>query len=92
VGDEVVRVETMKVDGQKIVRVEKELDLGTATVAKKQTERPANAPTLRRPGEDMPDSNPANPSSTPPVAPLPQPTGPDTGPGPNWIPSPATER
>jgi hypothetical protein len=88
VGDEVVRVETMKVDGEKIVRVEKEIDLGTATVAKQQTDRPANAPTLRRPGEEMPDSNSSNPTNTPPLNPPPQPTGPDTGPGPNWVPSP----
>src|SRR5271157_3973288 len=83
VGDEVVRVETMKVSGEKIVRVEKEVDLG-ATVAKEQEERPANAPTLRRPGEDMPASNPANPSSVPPMAAPPAPTGPGTDPGPNW--------
>jgi len=89
VGDEVVRVETMKVDGQKIVRVEREVDLGAATVAKKQAERPANAPTLRRPGEEMPDSNPANPSGTPPVAPVPPPSGPGSDPGPNWILLPA---
>ncbi len=69
VADEVVRVETMKVDGQKIVRVDREVDLGTATVANKQEARPANAPTLRRPGEEMPDSNPSRPSSVPPVAP-----------------------
>ncbi len=84
VGDEVVRVETMKVDGQKIVRVEKEVDLAAPTVAKKQGDRPATAPTLRRPGEEMPESNPANPSSTPPMAPIPPPAGPGTGPGPNW--------
>lgn len=89
VGDEVVRVETMKVDGQKIVRVEKEVDLGSPTVAKKQEERPANAPTLRRPGEEMPESDRANPSSVPPVAPVPPPSGPDSGPGPNWSSSPA---
>ena len=84
VGDEVVRVETMKVDGQKIVRTEKEVDLGAPTVAKKQEERPANAPTLRRPGEEMPESTPAvNPSSVPPLG-APQPTGPDTNPPPNW--------
>jgi hypothetical protein len=83
VGDEVVRVETMKVGGQKIVRVEKEVDLGEPTIAKKQEDRPANAPTLRRPGEEMPESNPANPSSTPPIA-SPPPTGPGTDPGPNW--------
>jgi hypothetical protein len=84
VGDEVVRVETMKVDGQKIVRVEKEIDLGAATVAKKQEDRPANAPTLRRPGEDMPESNPANPSRMPPMSSPPPPTGPGSDPGPNW--------
>jgi hypothetical protein len=83
VGDEVMRVETMKVDGQKIVRVEKEVDLGEATVAKKR-ERPPNAPTLRRPGEEMPDSSPANPSSTPPMAPAPPPSGPGSDPGPHW--------
>ena len=84
VGDEVVRVETMKVDGQKIVRVEKEVDLGGPTVAKKQEERPASAPTLRRPGEEMPESSPANPSSMPPMAAPPAPTGPGSDPGPNW--------
>jgi hypothetical protein len=89
VGDEVVRVEIMKVDGQKIVRVEKEVNLGAPTVAKKQEERPANAPTLRRPGEEMPESDRATPSSVPPVAPVPPPSGPDSGPGPNWRSSPA---
>jgi len=85
VGDEVVRVESMKVNGEKIVRVEKEVDLGAATVAKKQEERPANAPTLRRPGEEMPESAPANPSSGPPMAPVPPPSGPGSGPpSPNW--------
>jgi hypothetical protein len=83
VGDEVVRVETMKVDGQKIVRIEKEVNLGEPTIAKKQEERPANAPSLRRPGEEMPESNPANPSRTP-VMGAPQPTGPGKDPGPNW--------
>jgi hypothetical protein len=83
VGDEVVRVETMKVDGQKIVRVEKEVDLGTPTVARKQEDCPATAPTLRRPGEEMPESNPANSSRMPPLPPPPPPTGPGTDPGPN---------
>jgi hypothetical protein len=83
VGDEVVRVETMKMGGEKIVRVEKEIDLGTTpTVARKQEERPANAPTLRRPGEQMPDSTPANPSSTPPLSA--PPGGPGNDPGPQW--------
>jgi hypothetical protein len=89
VGEEVVRVETMKVDGTKVVRVDKEVDVGEPTVAKKQAERPANAPTLRRPGEEMPDTSP---SSTPsPMPPMPPPT---TGPpnpslDPNWVPASA---
>src|SRR5207247_6053557 len=56
VADEVVRVETMKVGGEKIVRTEKEVILAKPdqeTEAKKQEQdRPANAPSLRRPGED----------------------------------------
>ncbi len=80
VGDEVIRVETMKVDGQKIVRVDKDVDVGAATVAKKQEDHPANAPTLRRPGEaPLPGSNP---TSAPPVSP-PQLTG-GNSPGLNW--------
>jgi len=83
VGDEVIRVETMKVDGEKVVRVDKEVDLGTPTVANKQEQqRPANAPTLRRPGEQVPDTSPANPSNVPPVAPTP--SGPGNDPAPNW--------
>jgi hypothetical protein len=83
VGDEVVRVETMKVNGEKMVRVDKEVDLGAATVATKQEARPATAPTLRRPGEEMPESTPANPSSAPPMAPAPPPSGPGSGPPPD---------
>ena len=83
VGDEVVRVETMQVDGQKVVRLEKEVDLGAPTVARKQEELRVNVPTLRRSGEEMPESNPANPSSTPPMG-APQPTDPGKDPGPNW--------
>lgn len=58
VGDEVVRVEVMKVSGEKIVRTEKEVELDNsrgATVATSKDEpvvRPANAPSLRRPGEE----------------------------------------
>lgn len=61
VGDEVVRTETMKVDGQKVVQTEKEIDINGATVAKAaEKERPANAPTLRRPGEEDPNAGPAS--------------------------------
>jgi hypothetical protein len=59
-GDEVVRVETMKVSGEKEVRNEKEIDLGGPTVATaaQKEERPAKAPTLRRPGEEAPEQRP----------------------------------
>jgi hypothetical protein len=82
VGDEVVRVETMKVNGQKIVRTEKEVDLAKPALAAKRQERPANAPTLRRPGEEMPDATPQNPSQVPPIAPGPPP---DQSPAPNLV-------
>jgi hypothetical protein len=53
-GDEVVRLEIMPVDGQKIVRTDKEVDLSTL-VARKQAQSapivPTAAPTLLRPGE-----------------------------------------
>jgi hypothetical protein len=88
VGDEVVRVETMKVGGEKIVRTEREVVLPrpeTDKQAKKEPgERPANAPSLRRPGEDAedapkPDSSPSrvHPSAPPDI---PQPPG-GSGPG-----------
>jgi hypothetical protein len=86
VGDEVVRVETMKIGGQKIVRTEKEVILEKPdkdTEAKREKEeRPATAPSLRRPGEDSDDApKPADKASpAPPAMPpdLPQPSG---GPG-----------
>src|ERR1700678_365637 len=86
VGDEVVRVETMKVDGEKIVRTEKEVILDQPDKNKQaKTEpevRPATAPSLRRPGEDSQDvPRPANGATPPPAMPppdLPQPQG---GPG-----------
>lgn len=78
VGDEVVRVETMKVGGQKLVRTEKEVDLGPKdTVAKAPDTggtRPLNAPSLRRPGEEVDNSAPTiapshSASPIPPTAP-----------------------
>jgi hypothetical protein len=83
VGDEVVRVETMTVAGQKVVRTEKEVDLAAPAMAQKPAERPLNAPTLRRPGEDMPDS------SSEPTTGSPRSADPDKGPPPNWVPMPA---
>ncbi|MFY9560556.1 MAG: hypothetical protein WAQ52_10010 [Terriglobales bacterium] len=83
VGDEVARVETMKVSGEKVIRTEREVDLPPAAVAQKQAERPVNAPTLRRPGEDMPEGRPAGGiNNTPPVS-GPQQTDPSGKPVPN---------
>jgi hypothetical protein len=90
VGDEVVRIETMKIGGQKIVRTEKEVILEKPKDEEAKTEnqdRPANAPSLRRPGEpveDVPKStdqiNPLPPAAPPDV---PQPGG-GSGPGTNY--------
>jgi hypothetical protein len=88
VGDEVVRVETMKVSGEKIVRTEKEVILPDADKdkeAKKEKapeEHPANAPSLRRPGEDSQDvPKPANGAAPVPVMPPPDMPQPPSGPG-----------
>jgi hypothetical protein len=88
IADEVVRVETMKVGGEKIVRAEKEVVLEPTEKEKEAkeepSERPANAPSLRRPGEDSEDvPRPATGAAPPPAMPppdLPQPPG-----GPNQI-------
>lgn len=88
VNDEVVQIKTMKVGGEKIVRTEKEVILPKPdqdTEAKKEEQdRPANAPSLRRPGEDP--ENAPKPSDrinpTPPSAPPPDVTGPPHDPGP----------
>jgi len=89
VGDEVVRVETMKVDGQKIVRTEREVileHLDRDKEAKKEpVERPENPPTLRRPGEDERDV-PKPAEGTAPPLPIPPPDlpQPPSGPG-EWV-------
>jgi hypothetical protein len=54
-GNEVARLEIMTVDGQKVVRTEKEVDLPSKEAelaAQKPAPKPQNAPTLRRPGEE----------------------------------------
>jgi hypothetical protein len=82
--DEVVRVETMKVNGDKVVRTAKEVELPKPeAVAKKEENavRPANAPSLRRPGEEMPDEDPNHqPSVKTPLPPLDAPQAPGGGP------------
>jgi hypothetical protein len=88
VGDEVVRVETMKVDGEKIVRTQKEIELAPKPTLAQTADtqpRPANAPSLRRPGEELPNDSPKTlPSGgvAPPPPPTPPPGGnPPSGPG-----------
>lgn len=78
IGDEVIRVETMKVGGQKIVRTEKEVDTNGPTVASaaQKEDKPTKAPTLRRPGEEAPIQGPGGGGGGPvPVPPVPQPPG-----------------
>ncbi len=67
VGDEVVRVETMQVNGQKVVKTQKEIEVQEASAKKPEPQqqpqqqqastapKPANRPTLRRPGEEDPN-------------------------------------
>jgi hypothetical protein len=88
VGDEVVRVETMKVDGQKLVRTEKEVILEPPDKDKEaKQEEPdvlqPNAPSLRRPGEDSEDTpRPADGPGAPlPRPSVPPPSSPGSGPG-----------
>jgi hypothetical protein len=72
IGDEVTRVETMKVTGEKVVRVEREVELSpqpnVATAS--PAAPPAHAPSLRRPGEELPVPLPTTTSTRP------QPTAP----------------
>jgi len=81
VGDEVTRVEIMKITGEKIVRVQKEVELNKPTVASAApTASSDHAPSLRRPGEDLPNAGPSRtttapmppPDAPPPPGPAPQ--------------------
>src|SRR5436309_6582403 len=74
VGDEVIRVETMKVSGEKVVRDQKEVELGGPTVASaaQKENKAVKAPTLRRPGEEAPNNGSTPVTSTPPpITPVP---------------------
>jgi hypothetical protein len=97
VGDEVIRVETMKVDGSKLVRTEREVELPSEqpSVAKDELGvRPADAPSLRRPGEDLPNDSPSRTpagsvNQAPPMPPAPPPQDPThPAPGPTDTPVP----
>jgi len=67
VGDEVVKLETMKVDGTKLVKVDKEISLEPVTKIAKDEDavRPAGAPTLRRPGEENDTTLPGGSGTAP---------------------------
>jgi hypothetical protein len=63
-GEEVLRLEIMKVDGTKVVRTEKEVNLPPPPPkevnAAEESSKPNGAPTLRRPGEAKDDSSGQN--------------------------------
>ena len=70
--DEVVRLEVMKVDGKKLVKTDKEVDVQPVTKVAQEAEttRPAAAPTLHRPGEETDKNAPEGadrPAPPPPV-------------------------
>jgi hypothetical protein len=79
IGDEVVRVETMQVNGEKTLRTEKEVDLEASSTVAKKTDLPdepsTKAPSLRRPGEASETDSPADGPDRPQ-----QPTAPPVGP------------
>jgi hypothetical protein len=95
VGDRVVRIETMKVDGQKVVRTAKEVDLdqGAQTLAQKndsEDQSDQKAPSLLRPGEQPVNSQPGarnDPNKTPPPG-GPPPNTPPGMPDPSQMPAP----
>lgn len=76
-GNEVARLEIMTVDGQKVVRTQKEVDLTSAEAEMadaKPKPKPANAPTLMRPGEEAQYPSTTDPDQkTVPVGPQKQP-------------------
>jgi hypothetical protein len=65
-GDEVVQVKTMKVDGEKIVRTQREVEikpqpsLAQNQQQEQQPQKQATRPSLRRPGEEDPDERPSS--------------------------------
>lgn len=98
-GSEVVQLKIMKVNGEKIVKTEKEVDLKRDQPEVAQNEQPppappatpGKAPSLRRPGDPAPEpasSNPA-PPGIPGQAPGPTPPGTPRVPPPE-APQPAT--
>jgi hypothetical protein len=90
-GDEVGRVEIMQVDGQKVVRTQKEVEVAHSGMAQPQTNQPVpageagqpGAPTLMRPGESRPnDDQQQQQSVSYPTSPRPTTTDPRPNDGP----------
>jgi len=76
IGNEVVRLEIMQVNGEKILRTQKEIELkGPETVAKTEeaSSKPMKRPSLKRPGEqedpDVPHTVQQGPATVPDVDP-----------------------
>jgi len=72
-GQFVTRLEIMTVDGEKIVRTKREVDLPsqeTEVAQKKDVAKPANAPTLLRPGEQTESGQQTQNSGSAPLPPL----------------------
>jgi len=68
VGDKVIRIETMKVDGEKTVRTQSEVDLAdeVSAMAGSEPTTPVNgAPSLLRPGESTPQLSRESPDARP---------------------------
>jgi hypothetical protein len=70
VGDAVVRIEIMKVDGEKIIRTRPEVDLASeislaAHKASDAEKNPNNRPSLLRPGENISQPKHQNPDTQP---------------------------
>jgi hypothetical protein len=87
VDDQVVRLETMKVDGTKVLRTEKEVNIEPNPDATKASEeqRTASSPSLRRPGETAtaaPTPSGNRKPSTVGLPPASDPSGPGPGQGP----------
>ncbi|HUI84223.1 MAG TPA: hypothetical protein VL240_08365 [Candidatus Binatia bacterium] len=89
-GPFVSRLEIMTVDGQKIVRTKKEVDIAsreTELAKKEPQQKPASAPTLLRPGEEAENSpNTRAAPATPYPPPVTSPTDNPGGAPPHWQP------
>jgi hypothetical protein len=81
-GDEVVRLEIMKVDGTKVVRTAKEVDVEPNTRVAKEEDpsKPRVAPSLRRPGEESDTDDPRKDGGAAPIPPSRTPGAPGSDP------------